>query len=86
MAGVLGILGLLLYLVSLVCWVMILIHAFKTGGALHGILCFCIWPYAVYWGFAKFEHEKKNMIIGGLLGGFAVGAALMVLQVMMAQG
>ena len=63
---------------------MILIHAFKTGGALHGILCFCIWPYAVYWGFAKFEHEKKNMILAGFLGGIVVGFAIQFMAGFMA--
>ena len=62
MGAVIFLLALVLYLVSVVCWIMILIHAFKTGGALHVILGFCIWPYAIYWGFAKFEHPKKNLI------------------------
>ena len=80
------ILGVAFYLVGFVCWVIILIHAFKEGGALQGILCLCVPFYVLYYAFAKFAHEKKNMIIGGFLGGFVVGAALMVLQVMMAKG
>jgi hypothetical protein len=56
-------------LVAFVCEIIIIIHAFKTGGALHGLLAFCIPLYALYWGFAKFEHAKKGMILGGWLGG-----------------
>ena len=79
-------LGGLCYLVGFVCWIFIIIHAFKEGGALQGILCLCVPFYVLYYAFAKFTHEKKNMILGGFLGGFVVGAALMVLQVMMAKG
>lgn len=78
-------LGGLLCLVGFVCWVFIMIHAFKNGGALQGILCLCVPFYVLYYAFVRFEHEKKNLIIGGLLGGFLLGAALMVLQAMMAQ-
>ncbi|HEV2021960.1 MAG TPA: hypothetical protein VGQ94_05480 [Terriglobales bacterium] len=84
MGAVIFLLALALYLVSVVCWILILIHAFKTGGALHGILCFCFWPYAVYWGFAKFEHPKKNLILGGFLGGIVAGFALQFLAIFMA--
>ena len=84
MAAVLMILALVLYLVGFVCFIIILIHAFKNGGALQGILCFCIWPYTIYYAFAKFEHEKKNLIIAGYLGGNLVGVVLQVLAAVMA--
>lgn len=77
-------LGGLLYLVGFVCWIFIIIHAFKSGGALQGILCLCVPFYVLYYAFAKFEHEKKNLIIGGFLGGFLLGAVLVVVQGMMA--
>lgn len=73
-------LGMVFYLVALVCWVIILIHAFKNGGALQGILCLCVPFYILYYMFAKFEHEKKNLIIGGYLAGFIIGAVLMVMS------
>ena len=67
-------LGSLCSLVSFVCWIIIMIHAFTKGGALQGILAFCIWPYTIYYAFAKFQHPKKNLIvIGYLAGGVAAG-------------
>ena len=84
MGALIGLLAMALYLAAAVCWIMILIHAFKTGGALHGILSLCFWPYAVYWGFAKFEHPKKNLILGGFLGGIVAGFALQFLAIFMA--
>ena len=55
-------------LVSLVCAVIILIHAFSKGGILQGFLSLCIPFYIFYYAFAKFEHEKKNLILGLWLG------------------
>ena len=67
-------LGSLCALISLVCWIIILIHAFTKGGALQGILCFCFWPYTIYYAIAKFQHPKKNLIvIGYLVGGIIAG-------------
>lgn len=73
------ILALVFYLIAFVCWIMILIHAFKVGGALQGILCLCVPIYILYYMFAKFEHEKKNLIIGGYLGGNIIGVVLQVM-------
>ena len=72
----LGMLGLVFNLVALVCAIMILIHAFKNGGALQGILCLCVPFYIIYYMFAKFEHEKKNLIIGGYFGGIILAVVL----------
>ncbi len=74
-----GMLGLVFYLVGFVCAIMILIHAFKNGGALQGILCLCVPFYILYYMFAKFEHEKKNLIIAGYFGGLIIGAVLMAM-------
>ena len=84
MAALLGILGIVLYLAAVVCWIIIVIDAFKKGGALHGILSFCIWPYAIYWGFVKFEHPKKNLIVGGAIGGLVLAVVLQVMAGFMA--
>lgn len=77
-------LGGLLGLVGFVAEIIIIIHAFKNAGAVHGILAFCIWPYALYYGFAKFQHEKKGLILGAWLGGcilagilYSIGGAMM---------
>ena len=66
-------------LASLVCAVIILIHAFSKGGVLQGFLCLCIPFYILYYGFAKFEHEKKNLILGVWLGAIVLQVALTLL-------
>jgi hypothetical protein len=72
-------LGSLCSLISFVCWIIILIHAFTKGGALQGILAFCLWPYTIYYAFAKFEHPKKNQVIlGYLVGGVLAGMFLVM--------
>ena len=76
-----GMLALVFYLVGFVCAIMILIHAFKNGGALQGILCLCVPFYIIYYMFAKFEHEKKNLIIGGYFGGIIIALALQFMAV-----
>ncbi len=77
-------LGGLLCLVGFVCWIFILIHAFSKGGIVQGLLCFFIFPYAIYYAFAKFEHEKKNMIVWGFVGGYVLGIVMYVIGFMMA--
>ena len=62
-------LGSLCGLISFVCAIIVLIHAFTKGGVLQGFLSLCIPFYILYYAFAKFEHPKKNLIIAGLLGG-----------------
>ena len=71
-----GMWALVFDLVGLVCAVIILIYAFKNGGALQGILCLCVPFYIIYYTFAKFEHEKKNLIIGGYFGGVILSVVL----------
>ena len=65
----------LLNLVGLVCSIIILIHAFKASVG-QGFLCLCIPFYVLYYAFARFEHPKKNLIIGVWLGSFILGGAL----------
>ncbi|MGH9669644.1 MAG: hypothetical protein ACRD3A_05980 [Terriglobales bacterium] len=69
-------LALVFQLVAFVCAIIILIHAFKNGGALQGFLCLCVPFYIIYYMFAKFEHEKKNLIIGGYFGGVIIALVL----------
>jgi hypothetical protein len=45
-----------------------LIHAFTKGGVLQGFLSLCVPFYILYYAFAKFEHPKKNLILGVWLG------------------
>jgi hypothetical protein len=74
-----GMLALVFDLVGIVCAIIILIHAFKNGGALQGILCLCVPFYILYYMFAKFEHPKKNLIIAGYFGGFIIAVVLTIM-------
>lgn len=67
-----AILGILFYLVGLVCAIIILIDAFKSAvwKGIVGLLCGL---YLLYYMFAEFQHEKKWLIIGGCLGGNILG-------------
>ncbi len=55
-------LGTLFALVSLVCSVIILVHAFQNAvwKGLVSLLCFV---YLLYYAFAEFKHEKKTLIL-----------------------
>ena len=63
MGGVLGILASVLTLGCFVCWIIILIGAFKDE-VLQGFLCFCVPFYILYYGFAKWNHPKAKAITG----------------------
>lgn len=64
-----------LNLVGFACSIIILIHAFKASVG-QGFLCLCIPFYVLYYAFARFEHEKKTLIIGVWLGSFILGGVL----------
>ena len=65
----------ILYLAALACSILILIHAFKASVG-QGFLCLCIPLYILYYAFARFEHEKKNLILGVWLGAFVLSMFL----------
>lgn len=77
-------LGGICYLLAFVCAIMVLIGAFKES-VVQGILCLVCGLYALYFGIAKFQHEKKAMILGGWLGGGILGVILMNVAAMMMQ-
>ena len=60
---------------SFICWVVILIHAFKES-VLQGLLCFLCFPYMAYYGFAKFQHERKWLVLVGWLGGLVLAGLI----------
>jgi translocator protein len=68
-------LALIFGLVSFVCGIIVLIHAFKESVG-QGLLCLFCGPYALYYGFAKFQHEKKGMILAGWLGAAVLAGVL----------
>jgi O-antigen/teichoic acid export membrane protein len=63
----------LLYLVAFACGIIILIHAFTKEGVGWGLACLCIPFVIIYYMFAKFEHEKKGLILAGYWGGAILG-------------
>lgn len=66
-------------LVAFVCAIIILIHAFSKGGVVQGLLSFFVPFYIIYYGFARFEHPKKAMIVWGMLGAFILQFVLIVM-------
>lgn len=68
--------GGLLSLGSFICWVIILIDAFRND-TMKAIWCLLCDLYLIYYSFTELDHEKQMQIaIGHLLGGL-VGGALM---------
>lgn len=65
----LGILGLILWLGCLICFIMVLIKLFQENGALHGILGLICGLYTFIWGWinANRLNIKNIMIIWTLL-------------------
>jgi benzodiazapine receptor len=70
----LGLMG-LFSIISLICSIIILIHAFKSSVG-EGFLCLCVPCYILYYAFAKFEHDKKGLIIAGWLGSSIINTIL----------
>jgi uncharacterized membrane protein HdeD (DUF308 family) len=71
-------LGAIFGLASLVCWIIILIDAFKSAiwKGIVGILCGL---YLLYYAFAEFQHEKKwTIVLTALLGGIVANIFYMM--------
>ena len=66
-------------LVSFVCAIIILIHAFSKGGIVQGLLSFFVPFYIIYYAFARFEHPKKAMVVWGMIAAFILQIALTVM-------
>lgn len=72
-------LGYLFFLVGFVCWLIITIDAFKKE-IWKGVLCILCGPlFAAYYGFTEFQHEKKMMIVGGMIAAYVLGYACIFL-------
>ena len=65
----LGILGLVVWLGSIICFIMVLIKLFQDKGALHGILGLICGLYTFIWGWLNADRLgiKNIMIIWSLL-------------------
>ena len=71
----LSVLGLLLIFVSVVCFALILVHAFQRSIGT-GFIVLCLPIYNVYYGFSQFEHRWKGVVLAGWLGAGILGIAL----------
>jgi len=76
-------LGAVASLAGLVGSIIILISAFKESVG-QGFLCLCVPFYILYYAFAKFQHEKKNMVLAAWLGGGILGQVLQMAAAAMA--
>ena len=59
-------------IVSLVCWVIVLIDAFKNE-VWKGIVGFICGLYLLYYAFAEYESENKTAVLVGWLASSALG-------------
>ena len=64
-----------LKLASAVCYIIILVYAFQTGVG-HGLLCLCIPFYIIYFALVEFNHEKKELVLGLLIGPMVLAIVL----------
>ncbi|MBL9039374.1 MAG: hypothetical protein JNG84_12725 [Archangium sp.] len=76
-------LGLVLQLVCVVCFVMVLVHAFgRSLGT--GVMVLLIPVYQFVYGFSQFEHRFKGPILAGWLGGGVLAVVLRVVGMRLA--
>lgn len=74
----LTIVGQCFVLLAVVCYVLMLRHAFQRSLGT-GFMVLLIPLFAVYYGFAQFEHRMKGAIIAGAFGGLIVGVVLRII-------
>jgi hypothetical protein len=71
---------LLLIFVSVLCYALVLVHAFgRSVGT--GFMVLCLPIYTLYYGFSQFEHRNKGLVLAGWLGAFVVGVVFRVVAV-----
>ena len=79
----LGLVGLFLWLVCVICWIIVLIKLFQDKGILHGILGLICWLYTFIWGWINAGRLNirnimliwtalliLSIVINGAAGGF----------------
>lgn len=69
------VLGLLLQLVAVVCWVLIFAHAFQRSLGT-GVMVMLIPIYNLVYAFTQFEHRRKGLILAGAIGGLVLAIVL----------
>ena len=70
--------GLAFQFLAVVCFALVLLHAFKRSVGT-GVLVLCMPVYWPIYGLTQFEHRLKGLIVAGWLGG---GVAALVLRVL----
>ena len=82
----LSVLGLLLIFVSVLCYALVLVHAFSRSVGT-GFMVLCLPVYTLYYAFSQFDHRRKGLVLAGWLGAFVLGVVLRVVGVSLsAQG
>jgi hypothetical protein len=69
------VLGLLLQLVAVVCWVLIFAHAFQRSLGT-GVMVMLIPIYNLVYAFTQFEHRRKGLVLAGAIGGLVLAIVL----------
>ena len=54
--------GVAFLLLAVALWLVIVVQAFKASVG-QGLACLCAPFYALYYGFARFEHRRKRFIL-----------------------
>jgi translocator protein len=73
----LSFLGLGFQLVAVVCWVLVLAHAFQRSLGT-GVMVLLIPFYNVVYSFTQFEHRRKGLVLAGAIGGLVLAIVLRV--------
>jgi len=60
-------------LISFVCSLFILLHAFQRSVGT-GVMVLCIPCFMIYYAFRQFEHRWKGVLIAGYLGGLVLAS------------
>jgi translocator protein len=74
-ASLLGIVGVVLMVVAVGCFLPVLLHAFRRSLGT-GVMVLCLPVYTPYYAFSQFEHRRKGVLLAGWLGGFVLGVVL----------
>lgn len=69
--------GLLLQLLSVVCFVPVLVHAFSRSVGT-GVMVLMLPFYGVYYGFSQYDHRHKGLVLAGWLGAFVLAVVFRI--------
>jgi hypothetical protein len=84
MGTILGLLGLILGLANLDCFIMVLVKLFQDKGVLHGILGLICSLYTFIWGWMNVDKNKNRDVMLGWTACIVLGLVLNVMARAMA--